>query len=60
MPDEEGGADQHHCQVDRQGCLEEEGFKESCCVNDAEKENRWQVGCQKLIGQPSFEYDLHF
>ena len=60
LPDEQGGYNQHSCQVYSQGRLKKEGFKECGSVGDSKQEKRWEVGCQQLIGQATLKYDLHF
>ena len=60
LPDEQGGDDQHDGQVDSQRCLKKEWFEEGCRVGYTQEEKGWQKGSQKLVGQHSLEYDLHF
>ena len=41
LPDEQGGDDQHHGQVDGQCSLKEEWFEEGCWVGYTQEEKGW-------------------
>ena len=57
--DEEGCNHQHDRQIDRECCLKEELFEECCSVDNPHEKKGRKVGGEDLIGQSSFEYDLH-
>lgn len=59
-PYEKSCCHQHHSQVDRNSCLKIELLEESCSIADPNEKERWKIGCQQLIGEDSFESDLHF
>ena len=60
LPDKQSGDHEHDGQVDGKSCFEIELLEEGGGIDNKKEEEGGEVCCQKLIGQHSFEYYLHF